>query len=69
VFDLLQSNWPIVERVVDALCKQDRLTTPELDALIAGPESVDPESVDPDSAGPSLSEPSPPEPTLIGDAA
>ena len=29
VFDLLQSNWPIVERVVDALCKQDRLTRPE----------------------------------------
>jgi hypothetical protein len=36
VFDLLKANWSIVERVVNALCKQDRLTTADLDALIAG---------------------------------
>jgi hypothetical protein len=27
VFAMLQANWPIVERVVKALCKRDRLTT------------------------------------------
>jgi hypothetical protein len=36
VFALLQANWPIVERVTHALCKQDRLTSAELDALITG---------------------------------
>jgi hypothetical protein len=47
VFDLLKSNWPSVERVVDALCKQDRLTTAELDVLIAGPDSAEPSISEP----------------------
>jgi hypothetical protein len=40
VFVLLKANWPAVERVVNVLCKRDRLTTAELDAIIAGPDSV-----------------------------
>jgi hypothetical protein len=36
VFALLKANWPIVRRVVNALCKQDRITSTELDALITG---------------------------------
>jgi hypothetical protein len=35
VFALLQANWPVVRRVVNALCRRDRITTAELDALIA----------------------------------
>jgi hypothetical protein len=53
VFALLKANWPAVERVVNALCNQDRLTTVELDALIvAGPDSAGLDSAGPDSAGP-----------------
>jgi hypothetical protein len=33
-FALLKANWPIVECVTNALCRQDRLTTAEIDALI-----------------------------------
>jgi hypothetical protein len=33
-FALLKANWVIVKRVVNALCRRDRLTTTELDALI-----------------------------------
>jgi hypothetical protein len=35
VFALLKANWPVVKRVVNALCKQDRLTAIELEDLIA----------------------------------
>jgi hypothetical protein len=42
VFALLQANWPIVERVANALCKRDRLTTAELDALITGSDRAGP---------------------------
>ena len=76
VFDLLKANWLAVERVVDALCEQDRLTTPELDALItgsnsvgldsAGLESVGLESVGPSTPELNTSEPSTSEPTLVG---
>jgi hypothetical protein len=31
---LLKANWAIVKRVANALCRQDRLTTAELDALL-----------------------------------
>src|SRR6516164_8440909 len=30
VFALLQANWPVVRRVVNALCRRDRITTAEL---------------------------------------
>jgi hypothetical protein len=62
VFALLKSNWPAVERVVDALCKQDRITTPELDALMVSgkrrrrPKSARPERTGSDSAGPNVPE-------------
>jgi hypothetical protein len=36
VFALLQANWPVVQRVVNALCKQDRITSLEFDDLITG---------------------------------
>jgi hypothetical protein len=36
VFDLLKSNWPVVQRVVNALCKRDRITSIEFDDLITG---------------------------------
>jgi hypothetical protein len=42
VFVMLKANWPAVERVVQALCKRDRLTTPELDTLIAGLDRTGP---------------------------
>jgi hypothetical protein len=56
VFTLLKANWLVVERVVNVLCKQDRLTTPELDAIITGSESAGsgsagPGDASPDSAG------------------
>jgi hypothetical protein len=51
VFDLLKANWSAVERIVNVLCKQDRLTTPELIALIAGPDSAGSESAGSDSSG------------------
>jgi hypothetical protein len=35
-FVMLKANWAAVKRVASALCRQDRLTTAELDALIAG---------------------------------
>ena len=38
VFALLKANWPTVLRVVNALCKQDRITSIEFDALMAGPK-------------------------------
>jgi hypothetical protein len=38
VFVLLKANWPTVLRVVNALCKQDRITSLEFDALMAGPK-------------------------------
>ena len=34
VFALVKANWAIVKRVANALCRQDRLTTAELDALL-----------------------------------
>ena len=34
VLALLKANWAIVKRVANALCRQDRLTTAELDALL-----------------------------------
>jgi hypothetical protein len=40
VFDLLKANWRAVLRVVNALCRRDRITSAELDALIAGPKSA-----------------------------
>ena len=40
VFALLKANWPTVLRVVNALCKQDRITSIEFDALMAGPKSA-----------------------------
>jgi hypothetical protein len=33
VFTLLKANWPIVQRVVKALCRRDRITSIEFDAL------------------------------------
>jgi hypothetical protein len=33
-FVMLKANWAIVKRVVNALCRRDRLTTAELDALL-----------------------------------
>jgi hypothetical protein len=36
VFAMLQANWPIVRRVVNALCRRDRITSIEFDALITG---------------------------------
>jgi hypothetical protein len=39
-FALLKANWPAVKRVTNALCKQDRITTAELDDLIAGKTST-----------------------------
>ena len=38
VFVLLKANWPTVLRVVNALCKQDQITSIEFDALMAGPK-------------------------------
>jgi hypothetical protein len=38
VFALLKANWPTVLRVVNALCKHDRITSIEFDALMAGPK-------------------------------
>jgi hypothetical protein len=35
VLALLNANWSIVKRVANALCKQDKLTSAELDILIA----------------------------------
>jgi hypothetical protein len=35
VFALLKANWPTVKRVANALCKHDRITTIELDKIIA----------------------------------
>jgi hypothetical protein len=40
VFAMLEADRPAVERVANALCRQDRLTTIELDALMAGPASA-----------------------------
>jgi hypothetical protein len=37
VFTLLKSNWPIVRRVVQALCRRDRITSIEFEDLIRGP--------------------------------
>jgi hypothetical protein len=34
-FALLKANWHLVKRVVNALCRQDRLTTAELDTIMA----------------------------------
>jgi hypothetical protein len=36
VFALLKANWSIVRRVVNALCKRDRLTSIEFENLVAG---------------------------------
>jgi hypothetical protein len=36
VFVLLQANWPVVQRVVRTLCRRDRITSIEFEALIAG---------------------------------
>jgi hypothetical protein len=36
VFALLKANWRTVLRVVNALCKHDRITSIELDKIIAG---------------------------------
>jgi hypothetical protein len=33
-FALLKANWAIVKRLANALCRRDRLTTTELDALL-----------------------------------
>ena len=33
-FVLLKANWAIVKRLANALCRRDRLTTTELDALL-----------------------------------
>jgi hypothetical protein len=38
VFAMLTANWPVVQRVVNMLCKQDRITSIEFDALMAGPK-------------------------------
>jgi hypothetical protein len=38
VFALLKANWQAVLRVVNVLCKQDRITSIEFDALMAGPK-------------------------------
>jgi hypothetical protein len=35
-FALLKANWSIVKRVTNALCKRDRLTSIDLDDIIAG---------------------------------
>jgi hypothetical protein len=35
-FALLKANWASVKRVTNALCRQDRLTTAELDDIITG---------------------------------
>jgi hypothetical protein len=40
VFGLLKTNWPLVKRVTNALCKQDRLTVAEFEALITGSGST-----------------------------
>jgi hypothetical protein len=36
VFAMLQANWPAVQRVVNALCRRDRITSIEFDDLITG---------------------------------
>jgi hypothetical protein len=36
VFALLKANWPLVQRVVNALCRRDRITSIEFDDLIRG---------------------------------
>ena len=38
-FALLKANWAIVKRLANALCRRDRLTTTELDALL-GPAPI-----------------------------
>jgi hypothetical protein len=38
VFALLKANWPAVLRVVNALCRRDRITSAEFEALMAGPK-------------------------------
>jgi hypothetical protein len=44
VFSLLETNWPLVKRVTNALCRRDRITSIEFDALVAGSESAGSES-------------------------
>jgi hypothetical protein len=51
VFGLLKTNWPLVKRVVNALCKQARLTVAEFEALIAGKPSAATVGAGSDSAG------------------
>jgi hypothetical protein len=61
-FALLKGNWPAVKRVTNALCRRDRLTAIELDALIAGPDSTSPDSTSPDSEGKQRRRPKPTRP-------
>jgi hypothetical protein len=80
VFTMLQANWPVVQRVVRTLCKQDRITSTELEELITGKrrrskkkpatrhEAADTSRVIASDAGSSKHEPSMPEPMLIGEA-
>ena len=37
VFSLLETNWPLVKRVTNALCRRDRITSIEFEDLIRGP--------------------------------
>jgi len=52
VFGLLKTNWPLVKRVTNALCKQDRLTVAEFEALITKSDSAGPDRAGLDSTGP-----------------
>ena len=52
VFSLLETNWPLVKRVTNALCKQDRLTVAEFEALITKSDSAGPDRAGLDSTGP-----------------
>jgi hypothetical protein len=38
-FDLLKANWHLVKRVINVLCKRDKITSIEFEALMAGPEN------------------------------
>jgi hypothetical protein len=48
VLAMLQANWPIVQRVVNALCKQDRILRSNWS--ISSPESAAPIIVGNDNA-------------------
>jgi hypothetical protein len=52
VFGLLKANWPLVKRVTNVLCKQDRLTVAEFEALVTRSDSAGSDRTGLDSTGP-----------------